>query len=119
MIGETNDQTRPRRAEARDDDGEAQSHAGRQLDDMLAAGRSWQEVAEFASYSLQFQTLRLKPWETPPCDADDTPDAAVHDRFGYFTEPTAVALLKRMKAAGVSRFHPDPMRALAEAAPAA
>jgi hypothetical protein len=87
----------------------------RQLDGMLAAGRSWQEVAEFAAYSCQFDTLRLKPWETPPIDADDTPGAAARDRFGYFTEPKAVALLKRMKAAGVPRCYPDPMAALAEA----
>jgi hypothetical protein len=45
----------------------------KQLDDMLAAGRSWQEVAEFASYSMQFRTLRLKPWEVPPIDAEDKP----------------------------------------------
>jgi hypothetical protein len=89
----------------------------KQLDDMLAAGRSWQEVAEFASYSMQFRTLRLKPWEVPPIDADDTPGGEALDRFGYFTNPTAVALLKRMKRAGVSRWHLDPMAALeAEAA---
>jgi len=73
----------------------------------------WQSVAEFAAYGCQFRTLRLKPWMTPPCDADDTAEA--QGRQKYFTEPTAVALLKRMKAAGVSRWHPDPMRALAEA----
>jgi hypothetical protein len=68
----------------------------RQLDGMLASGRSWQELAQFASYSMQFQTLGFRPWETPPCDADLSPDAAAHD---YFRDPTAVALLKRMKAA--------------------
>ena len=86
----------------------------RQLDDKLK-NEPWEEVAQFAAYSCQFRTLKLQPWETPPCDADDTSGAEAIDRYGYFTEPTAVALLKRMKRAGVSRFHPDPMRALAEA----
>jgi hypothetical protein len=31
----------------------------------------WIEVAQFAAYSCQYHSLRLKPWERPPCHADE------------------------------------------------
>jgi hypothetical protein len=76
----------------------------RQLDDKLK-DEPWEDVAEFASYSMQCRSLRLKPWETPPLFADAE----------FENSPGALALLQRMLRAGVSRFHPDPMRALEEA----
>ena len=86
---------------------------GEQLDSMLNGtrlqeGKGWacppeprEEVAQFAAYCAQSRSLRLKPWESPPCHADkgDTgPDAE---------------LLRKMLAAGVSRWHPSPLDALA------
>jgi hypothetical protein len=77
----------------------------RQLDAKLADGEDWQSVAASVSYSMQCETLKLRPWEVPPQFADAE----------YENSPGALALLRRMQRAGVSRFHPDPMRALAEA----
>lgn len=62
----------------------------------------WAEVAEFAAYCAQSDTLQLKPHEAPPCNGD--PDG----------ERPQDKLLARMLAAGVSRYHPDPLAALAE-----
>ena len=80
-----------------------------QLNSMLrgsefSSPRSWVEVAEFASYCCQCRALNLKPWQSPPCHADED-DANPRDE-------KARALLRRMLRAGVSRYDPDPMAAL-------
>ena len=31
----------------------------------------WSDVAEFASYACQVDALSVKPWEEPPCHADE------------------------------------------------
>lgn len=61
--------------------------------------RPWLVVARFAAYCVQYDALRLKPWENPPCSwcGDDA---------------AAQRLLDKMLAAGVSRFHPNPLAAL-------
>ena len=61
---------------------------------------SWFEVAQFAAYCCQGTTLNLDLSEHPPCvvDVDEPGPAAV--------------LLGRMLKAGVSRWEPDPLRAL-------
>jgi len=70
------------------------------------------------AYRLQTKNLHLKPWQIRPMDIDDpdNPDegrgparAQLDGRY------EAAALLKRMLAAGVSRYHPDPMAAIEEA----
>ncbi len=58
----------------------------------------WRSVAEFCAYSCQVDALQLKPWQEPPC-----------------WEPTGgpgKRLRDRMRAAGISKFHPDPLEAL-------
>src|SRR5262245_10734916 len=78
-----------------------------QLDDMLR-DRDWYEVASFAASCCQSQALQLKPWQSPPCVCDeDDPDE--RDKQGQ-------ALLKRMLAARISRYDPDPLAALEKAA---
>jgi len=68
---------------------------------------AWVAVAEFAAYSCQIEALNLKPWETPPCHADeDDPDER---------NKNAQHFLRKMLAAGVSRYDPDPLKALAGA----
>ena len=62
--------------------------------------RPFVEVAKFASYSCQYDALNLQPWDVAPCDADENIDDG------------AGKLLRRMLAAGISRFHPDPLAAL-------
>lgn len=73
-----------------------------QIDDFLQE-RDWAEVAWFAAQCAQRKALRLKVWELPPCCVD--PDDGTR----------AAKLLRKMLAAGVSRFHPDPLAALEEA----
>jgi hypothetical protein len=76
---------------------------GAQLDKMLER-RPWEFVAGFASFHCQMQRLHLRPWDAPPCCTsidDDDPDNA-----------PAVQLLKRMRKAGVSRWHPSPLEAV-------
>ncbi len=62
----------------------------------------WFEAAIFASYCCQMNSLRLKPWESPP----------VHGRE---EDPPSWRLLRRMLNAGISQFEPDPPAALMRA----
>ena len=62
---------------------------------------SWEEVAKFAAYCAQHVSLNLRPWETPPCSCSADGDGP------------GSALLRRLLAAGLSRFEPDPAAALA------
>jgi hypothetical protein len=66
--------------------------------------QDWTEVAEFASTVCQRAALHLKPWQSPPCDCDEN-DPAERDKNGQ-------ALLRRMLAAGISRYEPNPLEAL-------
>jgi len=67
------------------------------------------DVAHFASYHQQVENMNLKPWETPPCwaDPDETPEQP--------DERSAVLLARRMRALGISAYHPDPLAAIKEA----
>jgi hypothetical protein len=68
----------------------------------------WHEVGSFASYSEQMRSLRLRPWQFPPCWVsldDDNPEHA-----------PAVALLQRLLDNNLSRFEPDPVAAIDRAA---
>ena len=84
----------------------AQSAAHAQEIDEKLAKRSRVDVAMFAAYSCQLASLRLKPWEQPPCHVspDDSGDDA-----------TAAKLLRKMLRHGVSKYHPDPVAAIAAA----
>jgi hypothetical protein len=77
---------------------------------------SWEEVAAFCSYSEQCTNLGLRPWMEPPVWMYDIEAAlalpATADDRG---RREAAELLQRMLAAGISRYHPDPRAALAEA----
>jgi hypothetical protein len=80
----------------------------------------WQDTAEFAAYCRQSRTLHLRPWETPPCwviDPDSPPDFGEGESAGrnYDGRAQAAKLLRKMLALGISRWHPDPRAAIAEA----
>jgi hypothetical protein len=64
----------------------------------------WEDVAEFAAYSCQCENLGLKPWQDPPLFAELRPD-----------QPDAMAVLVKLVGAGLSRYEPDPIAALAAA----
>jgi hypothetical protein len=84
-----------------------------ELGDSVAAmlqNQSEQEVGLFAASICQTRSLKLKAWECPPCDSANVETPSDH----YGARPNEVMLLRQMLAAGVSRYHPDPMRALTE-----
>jgi len=68
---------------------------------------SWHTVAVFAAYCVQGETLCLRPWELPPCAVSDNPAEESAAQQG------AVKMLQKMLAAGLSRYEPDPLNALA------
>jgi hypothetical protein len=69
----------------------------------------WIEVALFAAYSLQIDNLNLKPWQSPPMHmGDDKP----RDESPLAGRVAAWALRRKLLAAGLSVFEPDPVRAL-------
>ncbi len=68
---------------------------------------SWGEVAAFASYHCQVESLHLKPWEAPPCHVNEDDDGP------------AGQLLRQMIALGISRWAPDPVGAIEAAKQAA
>jgi hypothetical protein len=76
----------------------------RQIGSMLK-DEPWEDVAQFAAYVCQGRSLHLAPWESPPCWGDSE----------HHPDPEAKKLLEQMLALGVSRWHPDPMEAIAEA----
>jgi hypothetical protein len=64
----------------------------------------WEEAARICAYDCQSRSLRLPNWSTEvPCVAP------VRGRS------RASRLLRRMLRRGVSRWHPDPLRAIAAA----
>jgi hypothetical protein len=94
----------------------AKSPQEREHIDRVLAQDGWQEAAETATYHLQDRALKLKPWQTPPCWLRS--DAAVQvalltplpDLKG---RRFAAELVQQLIAAGLSRYEPDPLRALA------
>jgi hypothetical protein len=85
-----------------------------QIDGKLARGEPWFAVAVFAAHGCQERALRLPPWQCwPPCTVEpDEVDAPGLEHRGI---GSSAALLRRMLAAGVSRFHPDPVSAIERA----
>src|SRR6478735_5858621 len=83
--------------------------AGRakQIDSMLA-DKPWEEVAKFAAYSAQIESLALMPWQNPPCYADMSALDQPYGDARAAREEAELAL--RMRRCGVSRWHPDPAR---------
>jgi hypothetical protein len=85
--------------------------------DQIFAARPWREVAEFAAYYMQMATLNLKPWQIPPCWITD-PDNPINcqspaeSEQQYEGRQEAARLLRQMRDAGVSRWHPDPLNAI-------
>jgi hypothetical protein len=88
---------------------EARAEPGRRAEiDARIASRGWQAAARQAAYHLQIKHLSLRPWEVAPMSVADP----ARPRVG---EEDAARLLAEMFAHGLSRYCPDPTRALAEA----
>ena len=71
-----------------------------QIQSMLDEPRPWAEVAQFACHCVQSCALQLRLRESPPCSPGDK---------------AAKKLRRLVVEAGLSAFHPDPVRALLEA----
>jgi hypothetical protein len=80
-----------------------------QIDEKLER-EPWREVAEFAAYGCQCTALHLKPWQPPPCWAH--PDDGDGEYGPVMGRRAAAELLRRLLAAGLSRYEPDPVKAL-------
>jgi hypothetical protein len=91
---------------------------GKTAHDLLRTS-SFEQAGNYAAFWCQMYALHLRPWNTPPCrvfdydyelDGDKIPKQI---RCRY--EPGEVELLRRMRALKISKWHPDPMGAIAEA----
>jgi hypothetical protein len=83
----------------------------RQITDKLKH-ESWRAVGEFAASCCQHRALATRPWELAPISVDEDdgiPDGDDHRRTGR-----AIKLLRRLLAAGLSRYEPSPLTALAK-----
>src|SRR5262245_56299866 len=75
-----------------------------QLQGLLGLGWPWDLVADMACHICQARALSLKPWQCSPSSADEN-DPNERDK-------DAQKLLRKMLAANVSRYDPDPLAAL-------
>ena len=85
-----------------------------QVESMLDDG--WLEAAPFFSYASQCDTLGLCA-EIAPCQIDD-PDATLagpNDDAWCWGAHEGARLLRQMPALGVSKYHPDPLKAIEHA----
>ena len=72
----------------------------------MPTNRPWEEVAKFAAFGSQIESLGLMPWQTPPCCADMRALSQPYgDPGGKHASPE---LALRMAKAGVSRWSPTP-----------
>jgi hypothetical protein len=85
-----------------------------QIEDKLARD-PWERVGEFAAYACQDSALHLKPWQWPPCWLR-TDDAVERALAAPALDPKGLRvagdLVRRLLAAGLSRYEPDPIAAL-------
>jgi hypothetical protein len=78
----------------------------KRIDERLANGDDWHDVARSCAYHCQIVALHLQPWQAPPCSADSYPPSMHLD---------GKHLLRRLLTAGKSRYEPSPITALERA----
>jgi hypothetical protein len=83
-----------------------------QLDAMLESD-DFAAVGEFAATHCQRVALALRPWETVPVDVVDIAEALKQPAGDQRGDHRAAALLQRLLDAGLSRYEPAPLLALA------
>jgi hypothetical protein len=82
-----------------------------QIENMLRRD-PWEQVARFAAYCRQCDSLRLMPHQSPPCWIDDMEATLAAGDDGILGKYAAAVLLKRMLDANISIYEPDPIAAL-------
>jgi Arc/MetJ family transcription regulator len=85
--------------------------------DEMVAKEGWKRAARYCCYARQDIALHLKPWMTPPCwlRTDDDVAAALAQPYGVDGKRAAGELVQRLLVNGLSRYEPDPLRALEQA----
>jgi hypothetical protein len=75
----------------------------------------WADVGRYACYACQDKHLQLKLWEVAPCWLRDDCDVedALSQPHDYSGRREAGEIVKRLLAAGLSRYEPDSLGALA------
>jgi hypothetical protein len=83
--------------------------------DRLLAEEGFDAAADLAVYHCQRELIRPRLWQPTPADIDpDQVDAIIaRGDDGKNGENQAARLLRRMLKAGLSRFEPQPIEALA------
>jgi hypothetical protein len=74
--------------------------------------QGWFTAADFCVYCCQSELIRPRLWQPIPADIDDIEGTLAKGDDGLGGGYRAALLLKRMLAAGLSRYEPDPVRAL-------
>jgi hypothetical protein len=73
----------------------------------------WYEAAKSAAYGLQCDALNPEPWQPVPANEYVSVTDNDDDYGPLMGRAAAAELLRRLLAAGLSRFEPDPLGALA------
>jgi hypothetical protein len=72
------------------------------------AYQGFESAGQFAAYVAQCESLRLKPWESPPA----TTCGSIPDPNLYGSRPAEITLRDRLVNSGLSCYEPDPSTAL-------
>jgi hypothetical protein len=83
----------------------------KQIDNMIKE-RGWYAAGIFSAYSSQYDAIRPRLWQPVPSDINDIEGTLAKGDDHLGGSYRAALLLKRMLAAGLSRYEPDPVRAL-------
>ena len=71
------------------------------------------EAQKSLAYHGQMKSLGLRPWQSPPMWLNE--DVQPPDGPANIANVSAWQILRLMLALGIDRYHPDPIRAIAEA----
>jgi len=77
------------------------------------AKEPWANIGRHAASVCQCEVLGLKPWQQAPRDVE--PGESDAPPFEHRRTAAAAAILARLLAAGLSRYEPSPVEALARA----
>jgi hypothetical protein len=85
--------------------------------DHLMKHEGWFTAADFCCYCCQSEVIRPRLWQPIPADIDpaDIETILARGDDGLGGEYAAARVLRRMLRAGLSRYEPEPLKALAEA----
>jgi hypothetical protein len=75
------------------------------------AKEPWEKIGRHAASVCQCRALKLAPWEIAPCIAE--PNQVDVPGFEHRHTAVASAIVGKLLSAGLSRYEPDPERALA------